>query len=218
MGDYRLVNRLKEVIEDKHMSPNAFALSIGVDPGNMRKKLSGKIGVTRTDITKLCDTYNVSRAWMERGEGGMYNAQALAEEKIVVADKDKRPYYDVDFSLGYDMMYNDQANVPDSYISLPGYDQADFWCRASGDSMKPKIENGNIIALREVADWHIYIPLNEVYAVVTRNQLRTVKVLRKGSDAKHFTLHAFNEEYPDQEIEMAAIERIYRVVGVVKTI
>lgn len=100
---------------------------------------------------------------------------------------------------------------------VPGYEKADFWCRTSGDSMKPFISNGDIIALKEVKDWQSFLPMNEVYAVMTTNDLRTVKVVRRGADDEHFTLHAYNEEYEDQEINKAAITKVFKVLGALKT-
>lgn len=114
-------------------------------------------------------------------------------------------------------MYNDEPNIPSKIISVPGYEKADFWCRTSGDSMKPFISNGDIIALKEIDDWQSFLPMNEVYAIMTTNDLRTVKVVRKGSDDEHLTLHAYNEEYEDQEISKSAITKVFKVIGALKT-
>ena len=130
---------------------------------------------------------------------------------------DGKPFYDVDFALGFNGMYNDEPNVPSKLISVPGYEKADFWCRTSGDSMKPFISNGDIIALKEIEDWQSFLPMNEVYAIMTTNDLRTVKVVRKGSDDEHLTLHAYNEEYEDQEISKSAITKVFKVIGALKT-
>ncbi len=67
-------------------------------------------------------------------------------------------------------------------------------------------------------DGQSFLPLNEVYAVMTTNDMRTVKVVRKGSDDMHFTLHAYNEEYDDQEIHKASIAKVFKVLGALKTL
>ena len=83
--------------------------------------------------------------------------------------------------------------------------------------MKPFISNGDIIALKEIDDWQSFLPMNEVYAIMTTNDLRTVKVVRKGSDDEHLTLHAYNEEYEDQEISKSSITKVFKVIGALKT-
>ena len=83
--------------------------------------------------------------------------------------------------------------------------------------MKPLISNGDIIALKVIPDWTEFLPMNEIYAIMTKNDLRTVKVIRRGSDNEHFTLHAINEEYEDQEIKKEAITKVFKVLGALKT-
>lgn len=46
--------------------------------------------------------------------------------------------------------------------------------------MSPTINNGDIIALKEVSDWKVFMPMNEIYAIETTNDLRTIKVIRVG--------------------------------------
>ena len=181
------------------------------------------------DVKLICDVLGVNREWLETGEGEK-RTYSLGFDKDSLnrsIDKsftqcaygeDAKPFYDVDFALGFSEMYNDSPNVPMKYISVPGYEKTDFWCRTSGDSMKPLISNGDIIALKQILDWNVFLPMNEVYAIMTTNDLRTVKIIRKGSDDAHFTLHAYNEEFEDQEIPKEAIIKVFKVLGSLKAI
>lgn len=186
-------------------------------------------------VNKVCKSLDVEKEWLLNGSGPIFSQSKIESRRIqleLIADKavcfgnedtslvasEGTPFYDVDFALGYDEMYNDTPNVPTRFISIPGYEKADFWCRASGDSMKPIINNGDIIALKAVEDWQSFLPMNEVYAIMTTNDLRTVKVVRRGSDEAHFTLHAYNEEFEDQEIPKSAITKVFKVLGSLKAI
>lgn len=203
------------VAKDQSLTITGFAKKIGVDPGNFNKKMKGTLRVTKTDLEKINRTFGISINWLVSGTGDMKSTfRAIEPHGTTGVGK---PFYDVDFALGYNEMYNDEPNVPSKYISIPGYEKADFWCRTSGDSMKPFISNGDIIALKEVADWQSFLPLNEVYAIITSNDMRTVKVVRKGSDDSHFLLHAYNEDYDDQEIAKEAITKVFKVIGALKT-
>lgn len=211
-----IITRIKSVIADSGLTSNAFALKVGMNSSNLSRKLNGKVPITSRDYRLICDSIGVNKDWLETGTGDKYigeprNGKETMQPMLGV------PFYDVEFALGYDEMYNDTPNVPTKFISIPGYEKADFWCRASGDSMKPLISNGDIIALKVIPDWTEFLPMNEIYAIMTKNDLRTVKVIRRGSDNEHFTLHAINDEYEDQEINKAAITKVFKVLGALKT-
>lgn len=211
-----IITRIKSVIADSGLTSNAFALKVGMNSSNLSRKLNGKVPITSRDYRLICDSIGVNKDWLETGTGDKYIGEPL-NGKETMQPMLGVPFYDVEFALGYDEMYNNTPNVPTKFISIPGYEKADFWCRASGDSMKPLISNGDIIALKVIPDWTEFLPMNEIYAIMTKNDLRTVKVIRRGSDNEHFTLHAINDEYEDQEINKAAITKVFKVLGALKT-
>lgn len=211
-----IITRIKSVIADSGLTSNAFALKVGMNSSNLSRKLNGKVPITSRDYRLICDSIGVNKDWLETGTGDKYIGEPL-NGKETMQPMLGVPFYDVEFALGYDEMYNDTPNVPTKFISIPGYEKADFWCRASGDSMKPLISNGDIIALKVIPDWTEFLPMNEIYAIMTKNDLRTVKVIRRGSDNEHFTIHAINDEYEDQEINKAAITKVFKVLGALKT-
>lgn len=207
------------VLAKRHETKNSFALSVGIATSNFTRKMKGTQAFTKRDFMLISKATGISREWLEFGEGDMMAKHDITFPQMK-EDRSKvegKPFYEVDFSLGFNGMYNDEPNIPSKIISVPGYEKADFWCRTSGDSMKPFISNGDIIALKEIDDWQSFLPMNEVYAIMTTNDLRTVKVVRKGSDDEHLTLHAYNEEYEDQEISKSAITKVFKVIGALKT-
>lgn len=213
------VERVEEAMQKLNLKPNAFARKCSIDPGNFYKKMKGFSPFTKRDFLLIEKATGVNKEWLEFGEGDMGTPQPpVAVKPEPCSTANAKPFYDVDFLLGFAEAYNDTPNVPSRYISVPGYEKADFWCRTSGDSMKPFISNGDIIAMKEVNGWQDFLPMNEVYAIVTANDLRTVKVVRKGSDNEHLTLHAYNEEYEDQEIKKATIVKVYKVMGCLKAL
>lgn len=224
-----VIERLESILKERGDTKNAFSIKVGINPSNFNRKMKGEIPFTPKDFAKISESIDINRDWLEFGKGEPrkpsydlvnHNLVKNLVDKAVgsaIYGKEAKPFYDVDFALGFVTMYNDEPNIPSKYISVPGYEKADFWCRTSGDSMKPFISNGDIIALKEISDWQSFLPMNEVYAIMTANDLRTVKVVRKGSDDMHFTLHAYNEEYEDQEIDKAAITKVFKVLGALKT-
>ena len=83
--------------------------------------------------------------------------------------------------------------------------------------MEPEITHGDIIALRKIEDWR-FIPYGEVYAIVTKNDMRTVKRIGPSSDPDCFMLIPTNKspEYAPQEIRKEDILHVYEVMGCMK--
>ena len=77
--------------------------------------------------------------------------------------------------------------------------------------MEPKINHGDIIALREctVQD----IQYGEIYAVVL-DTIRTIKILRRGSTPDVLLYAPINKpDYQDQEFPISRILTVFEVIG-----
>lgn len=120
------------------------------------------------------------------------------------------PYFDVDFIGGFSEIFNSQASVPACNIVVPGFEKATVWCNVTGHSMEPRINHGDIIALREC---HIDdIQFGEIYAVVL-DTIRTIKILRRGSTPDTLRYVPINPSFDDQEFPISRILRIFEVLG-----
>ena len=100
-------------------------------------------------------------------------------------------------------------------IDFSPYNKADCWCNARGNSMHPTISNGDKIAIKEVSDPKSCLISGEIYAIVTTNELRTIKRVRDNGET--ITLIPDNKEFPEQTISKDIILKVYRVLGSVKT-
>lgn len=79
-----LQTRMGEVIKCERMSKEQFMKITGI--ANIGRKLSGKIAITRADISKLKQTLLINDDWMMYGEGPMYLPEKLERK----ADELKR--------------------------------------------------------------------------------------------------------------------------------
>ena len=93
----------------------------------------------------------------------------------------------------------------------------DCWCNVTGHSMEPEINHGDIIALKKIED-KSFLPLGEVYAIVTTNDMRTIKRLGAGKTDDSYTLIPSNKspEYSPQQLPARMIRTIFQVLGAVK--
>lgn len=208
----RLVNYLKF----KGIGQNKFESMAGISNGYISNLKSAPGAVILTKILNTAEDLN--KEWLLTGEGDMLSFEDDNKDDNNCCMSLGRPYYNVDFIGGFDMVFNDHTINPDYMIDFAPYNKEGVvWCNITGHSMEPQISHGDIIALREVDDWRTYLPFGEVYAVVTTNNLRTVKVIRKGSDNEHLRLVPVNtDEYDEQEIEKSCVLRVFSVLGCIK--
>jgi SOS-response transcriptional repressor LexA len=127
------------------------------------------------------------------------------------------PYFDVDFTMGFDLIENDQTINPEYHIDFPQYNSADCWVNATGKSMSPLIDHGDKIALKRVIDWTDNILYGEIYAIVT-DDYRTIKKVRrslKGDEYLRFIPENI-ADYDEQDVHKQTIQSVYRVLGCAK--
>ena len=122
------------------------------------------------------------------------------------------PYYDVDFAGGWNSDELFTQHKPSFFITIPDFKRAELACNLIGNSISQRIKSGSIIGLRKVNDWQTYFPTNEVYAVVTRNNLRTVKLARRAKEKGFIELvPAPLPEYNDPPYQTETVPQDYIV-------
>ena len=201
--DKNQIERIKFVMQEEHLKANAFAMSLGYDISSLSKTLNGKRPVPQSLIEAISKAYGISQEWLLNGEGEMKN-----ELLPVKSDADGRPYYNVDFAAGFDVMFNDQTTVPDYYINFAPYNNCDCWVNVHGDSMAPTISSGDMVALKCIEDFR-YLINGEIYAIVTTTGLRTIKRVRDNGET--ITLIPDNKEIAEQTIPKDILEHVFQI-------
>lgn len=141
-----------------------------------------------------------------------------SEGKPTISYSRGKPYYNVDFLGGFDIIINDQTINPEYLVDFKKYEDADCWCNISGQSMEPLISNGDIIAIKQLHDWREFLLYGEVYGIVTKD-MRTVKLVTKspkGDDYLHLVPVNKSEEYQPQDIPVKLITHVFQVLGCMK--
>ena len=198
-----------------------FASLLGITPQGLStwvKRESFDIEL----IFSKCE--GLSAQWLLSGEGDMLennyqtksdkfskNSQnSSSEPRISLEIGQGTPYYDVDFIGGFNEIFNSQVTVPACNVIVPGFEKADLWCNVTGHSMEPKINHGDIIALRECSIDDIQY--GEIYAVVL-DTIRTIKILRRGSTDEVLRYVPINPDFDDQEFPISRILNVFEVLG-----
>lgn len=183
--------------------------------------------MTQEELAKAEEFYNKNKDAIHFQNRRIFGDLIDAPKEIIREEREKIipkisyttgvPYYNVDFIGGFDLVLNDQTINPEYLIDFQKYNEATCWCNVTGHSMEPEITHGDMIALKKIEDMS-FLPLGEVYAIVTTNDMRTIKRLGKGDDKEHYNLVPTNKspEYGIQEIPKKMIRTIFQVLGCMK--
>lgn len=210
---------ISKLLEDTGLNASQFAKSVNLVPTQIYDLKSGKTKKISDEVAdKILRVYSqYQKAWLLSGEIPVLKMDNKEVEQPVISYANGVPYYNVDFIGGFDMIINDQTINPEYYIQFKPYEKATCWCNITGHSMEPEINNGDIIALRRIEDFS-FLPLGEIYAIVTRNNMRTVKRLGPSNNPENYTLVPTNKspEYGIQELPKDMILAVFEVMGCMK--
>lgn len=213
-------DRLRQFLKYEKITQQRVADDMGRTLQYVNGMVNGRSSIGKKVAARLQELYGVSSGWLLTGDGTMFahsannEPEVVSDVPVVTMEPTKgRPYYNVDFRLGFDIMTNDQTTNPDYMIDFPPYNDVDCWVNAHGDSMAPTISSGDIVALKRIDD-HSYLINGEIYAIVTTNGLRTIKRVRDNGET--FTLIADNQEVGEQVIPKQLVTHVYHVRGTIK--
>ena len=208
-------DRIIQFVDYKGISFNFFEKNIGASKSYISntKNISAKV------VSNILRIYpELSPEWVLTGEGSMLKKENAVKSNFPVKSEDKGvPYYNVDFVGGFDLVINDQTTIPEYLIDFPKYNEATCWCNVTGHSMEPEITHGDIIALMKIEDIS-FLPYGEIYAIVTKNEMRTIKRIGPSQNKDCYSLIPTNKspEYGVQELPKEMVRIVFKVLGCMK--
>ena len=213
----KILSRIEEITKHEGITIGAMEKKIGASKGVLSRAIAKGTDIQAKWIEAVVENYPYySSEWLLTGNGPMLTT--IQQEHMIVEpvrsdSPDKgAPYYDVDFLGGFDLTFNEQTINPEYNIDFKPFNkQGVRWVNITGHSMEPKINHGDIIALKECTLEDVQY--GEIYAVVL-DTIRTVKILRKSKNPDRMRYVPINEEnYDEQEYDNSRILRIFEVLG-----
>lgn len=187
-------------LQTKGLSKAEIARKLDILPQYMNSLMSGTRNLSDQFLDKFIEVFGINQFDL------LPRSTEVSFEPSVGV-----PYYDVDFIGGFDAIWNDQTIIPAHNIVFQPYAKATLWCNVTGRSMEPKINHGDIIALKECTLNDIQY--GEIYAVVM-DTIRTVKILRKSKDPNKLLFVPVNiDNFDEQEFDKSRIIKVYEVLG-----
>ncbi|MBR6139504.1 MAG: S24 family peptidase [Prevotella sp.] len=206
----KILDRISEIAAHEGITIGALERNIGASKGVLSRAIDKGTDIQAKWIVQVVENYpQYSAQWLLTGEGSMLKKDEVPG-KVSYDPKVGTPYFDVDFIGGFSEIFNDQTTLPACNVLVPGFEKASVWCNVTGHSMEPKINHGDIIALRECSINDIQY--GEIYAVVL-DTIRTIKILRRGSCPDVLRYIPINQDFDEQEFPISRIIRVFEVLG-----
>lgn len=210
--------------------------------GKEIKLIRKKLGLTQQ---QFADKLNYSLSMVQKWENGareideftagviqqfeseISNMYQKAAQKIELQHSNEKiainnsgvPYYDIDYAGGWSSEEVFTNQLPSFFITSPDFEKADFACNLIGQSISRRIPHRAVIGLRQINDWELYFPTNEVYAVLMKNELRTVKIVKRSEKEGFLTLipdplPEYNQTvYEPEEVPMNFVSKMFQIVA-----
>lgn len=218
-----ILSRIQEIASNEGITIGAMERTIGASKGVLSRAINNGTDIQAKWLSIIVENYpRYSTGWLLTGAGSMLKDDLKGIQTADEANPSTlpttsmnpsvgTPYYDVDFIGGFDEVFNSQVNIPATNIVIRGFEKASLWCNVTGHSMEPKINHGDIIALRQCTLNDIQY--GEIYAVVL-DTIRTIKILRRSPDPGKLRFIPINtEDYDEQEFDKSRIVNIFEVIG-----
>lgn len=205
------IERIKTLMENFGVTQSEFAKRISIDASNFSKHLTGKLPVSDSLINRIVADLGVSKEWLCTGKGYMFRPSdndahshirtlTLPSEAIIPEARNGAKVYGLDVTAGNlarDRMFTEDLVI--GSIDVPFINPDCSIVKVSGDSMKPVINNGDMIAIREIKNPQL-IFWGQIYVILLEDY-RMVKYIRKHDNPDRVILRSENKEYDDIEIE-----------------
>lgn len=123
--------------------------------------------------------------------------------------------YDIDATCGTDQrdIYFTQENIIGS-VNLPNISKDSKIIRANGDSMEPRIYDGNMIVIREIHSWED-IFYGQMYLILL-DEYRMIKYIRRyePDEENYIILRSENSKYDDIKLHKRKIRKMFIVENI----
>lgn len=196
------------------MSMASIEKKLGISNGTLGKFKKGAISTPYSLITGL-KLNNLNPDYFLTGEGVPELEPIVAESVASECDETKTnriPFYCFDVMGKVESEETLMNTKPTCYFELPGFTGCLAAFPVFGDSMKPKILNGDIVVISEKVPEE-KILWGETYLVVTE-AWRVIKTIHPGETEEFIILRSINPNFEgDTAVNKNEIRGLYLIKG-----
>lgn len=194
--------------ERSGLSQQQVADSIGVSKGMISFYERGVNEPEKDKLISLAKLFKVDYSTL-------YDDGKTLNEPIESYHKKGIPIFNKDFTAGDITQFADEPQRVVGHIDLNGFRQCVGFVPVKGSSMYPDFVAGDLIGLEPIGDFSI-VEFGQPFAIVTKNNQRMIKIIRKGKDDENLVLRSTNKEFDDINIHRSKIQALFKVHGPVR--
>lgn len=209
--------KLKKWFAGQGIKQTDIAEKLNVSPTIVNNYLNGQRRFGKNVALKWSNAFGLNPLWLMSGgtqgeiTGALVNILPNPQEDII-----NIPILSLDARGGF--LPNDKADIEQYTIGTMPFNRqiahsGDVVIPVYGDSMTPKYPAGSFILIRPIEAWREYIELGRSYVLELADWRRIIKIVRKGSDATHYTLDSYNVDYESNEVAISFINNMWLVVA-----
>lgn len=209
-----LRDRLIQFIKSQHLTVSKFEQIVGLSNGAVSRTNEKIRQRTLTSISDKFPFLNID--WLITGEGDMLienyavdNSQDYMEDED--NDNDMVPLLPVSAIAGTLQGFSQSVMLRDCQKIKSPVSGADWAIQISGDSMSPKLENGEYIYISKVSG--SFIAWGQIYVLDTQDGVYVKKIMPVEDDESCIWAVSINPAYPPFKINTSEIIGLYRILG-----
>lgn len=223
-----IINTIMDLLAEKKLSQKQLTDHLGLDKSTFSQWKNGKSQSYNKYLPEIADFLDTTPSYLMGWDDGdtEYIEYKQGDEKaFAAAFRDMYSNIDAVFTDNIRMipLYNSVsaglgATAQDEIVDFiplrirSDYEAAETICiRVKGDSMSPKIDDGDIIQVQKISS----VDSGSIAVVLLDGEEGLVKKVEYGKD--WIELHSFNPYYPVRRFEGPEVLRL-QVVGLVKKI
>ena len=200
-----------------------FASKIGVSPSMITEIHKGRSSVGTTAIQNIVLAYGVSPDWLLTGEGVMMKEDkkdetvhitTIHEPKSIEKKETTQVVYLYDFkaSAGLKSLFDNNPHRIIDDIRIPNLPKCDGAINLVGDSMRPRLNPGDIILYKQMPLELVSLLYGEVYLlsyIEDDEEYIVVKYILKSSKGEPYvTLASENPDFAPRDIDFRSVNAI----------
>ena len=213
------MNRIKELREALNLNQAELASQLEIQKSLISEYENEKKEPSKAVITALMKKFNVNANWLLTGEGSVFvDDNRLTckseEQNDLVVEETRIPFYDIDVMAHISEFLDFSDETPAGMLVIPGFRDCLACFPVYGESMEPKISNGDVIAVSKATSCE-QILWGEIYLVIT-DAWRVVKTVHPGKTEEYIILRSINPAFAgDTPVNKKDLRALYLVRGVV---
>lgn len=216
MNKVTCASRIKEALAIRNMRQADLCQTTGIPKSAMSQYISGAFEPKQDRVSSISKALNVSEAWLMGYDVPMQREDYSPTEKTnldpVPQNKVRMIPVFNSVSAGFGAYAsNEIVDYAPIYIESDSEANDTICINVTGDSMYPKIENGDTIVIHKQTS----VDSGSIAVVLVDKEEGLVKKVTYGPD--WIELHSINPMYQPQRFEGSEVTRI-QVVGLVKKV